>query len=247
MKTIIVDDDPNCILALHGILSKYCSQVQVCATCNGIQDAVNNIQKFQPDFIFLDVELQNETGFDLFKHFPSPTFEVVFTTAHSKYAIKAIKSSCFDYLLKPIDIDELTRTIERLFEQKKRELPAQLIENLIENFNHINSGVQKIAIPSNEGFRFISTQDIVCLEADAKYTTVYTNNQQRIVSSKNIGEYEELLDTKLFFRLHKSWMINLNHVERYNKNDSQVLMTNGMLVDLSTRKKDDFMRLFNRM
>ncbi|HYG49775.1 MAG TPA: LytTR family DNA-binding domain-containing protein [Flavobacteriales bacterium] len=248
MNCIIVDDDNNCIKALGGILTDYVPTVKIAGTANTIAEAVKLVHAGNLDVVFLDVEIQDEVGFDLFKFIPAPKFEVVFTTAHEKYMMKAIKSSCFDYLLKPIDIQELVNTIARMEAKKNQALfTAQRAEALMNNVAGTNKKVAKLAVPVRDGMQLINVPAIVYLEGDAKYTTLYLDNGERYVSSKNIGEFEEMLDAELFFRCHRSWIVNLKHVAKYLKQDNQVMLTNNKLIDVSVRKKDEFLKLFYKV
>jgi two-component system, LytTR family, response regulator len=248
MNCIIVDDDNNCIKALNGILAHYIPSANIIGTANTLGEAVKLINANTIDVVFLDVEIQDEVGFDLFKFIPAPKFEVIFTTAHEKYMMKAIKSSCFDYLLKPIEIQELVSTMARLEAKKNQALyTAQRAEALLNNVSGISKKVEKLAVPVKDGMQLISVSTIVYLEGDAKYTSIYLDNNERYVSSKNIGEFEEMLDHELFFRCHRSWIVNLKHVSKYLKSDSQVMLTNNRLIDVSVRKRDDFMKLFYKV
>ncbi len=245
MNCIIVDDDAGCIDTLQTILKKYCPQLQIVGSAKNISDAVQLINTTSPQLVFLDVEIGNEMGFDLFNYFSSPEFEVVFTTAHEKYALKAIKSSCYDFLLKPVVIQEVVNLVSKL-EKEKRSTSAQNVNVLMDNLKSKDSTLQKIAIPSNDGYAFINVNDIISLEADGKYTKIVTQSGLKSLSTKNIGEFEELLNSDLFFRTHKSWIVNLNHVKKFLKTESQVLLSNETSADVSSRKKDEFLKLFNR-
>jgi two-component system, LytTR family, response regulator len=246
MNSIIVDDDNSCIDTLEAILKVYCPQFEILGTANTLTEAVKLINSKQPDLVFLDVEIGNESGFDLFKYFSSPKFKVVFTTAHEKYALKAIKSSCYDFLLKPIVIQEVVNMVSKL-EGEKNIRPAESMNVLLDNLKSENNVLQKIAIPSVDGYAFININDIISLEADGKYTRIETTGGVKSLSTKNIGEFEELLDQDLFFRTHKSWIVNLNHVKKFLKNDSKVLLSNEKTADVSSRKKDEFLKLFNKV
>lgn len=245
MNCIIVDDDPGCIDTLEAILKKYCPQLQILGSVNTIGDAVQLINSKAPQLVFLDVEIGNEMGFDLFNYFSSPEFEVVFTTAHEKYALKAIKSSCYDFLLKPVVIQEVVNVVSKL-EKEKKNTSAQNAGVLMDNLKSKDNVLQKIAIPSNEGYAFINVSDIISLEADGKYTKIVTQSGLKSLSTKNIGEFEELLNSELFFRTHKSWIVNLNHVKKFIKTESKVLLSNDTAAEVSSRKKDEFIKLFNK-
>lgn len=245
MNCVIIDDENSCIQALSGIIKQYCPQLTILGMANNIADAVKLINSTRPQIVFLDVEINNEMGFDLFKFFSAPYFEVVFTTAHEKYALKAIKSSCYDFLLKPIAISELVNVVSKL-ESEKRQSGAGNVNVLLDNLNSKDHQLQKIAIPSNDGYTFISVSDIISLEADGKYTKITAKGGVNSLSTKNIGEFEEMLDHSIFFRTHKSWIINLEHVKKFLKADSRVQMSNNVVADVSTRKKDDFLKLFSK-
>lgn len=245
MNSIVVDDDVNCITALSGIIKSYCPKLNVLGNANNITDAVKLINATKPQLVFLDVEIGEEMGFDLFKYFPSPEFEVIFTTAHEKYALKAIKSSCYDFLLKPVNIEELVAVVSKLELEKKAD-SKQNVDVLLDNLKTKDHSLKKIAIPSNEGYVFIDVADIISLEADGKYTKITADKGIKSLSTKNIGEFEELLDPTFFFRTHKSWVVNLNHIRKFLKNESQVLLSNNTLADVSSRKKEEFLKLFDK-
>jgi two-component system LytT family response regulator len=247
-KAILVDDAPSNLRTLEGLLNEYCPEIQVIETCGTIADAVKAIKTHNPDLIFLDVELQNELGFNLFDIFPSPAFEVIFTTAHEKYALQAIKSSCLEYLLKPIDYRELIKAVEKFEKQNQLTINEKKIEILLENVNNVQQTVNKIAIPNANGYVFLNTDEILYAEADMNYTKVITNKHDSYLSTKNLKEFEEMLDPNIFFRCHKSWLINLNYIKQYSRSDgTRVQMQNDQWIDISVRKKDEFLKLFRRL
>ncbi len=247
INAILVDDSPSNLQLLKGLLNEYCPNVSVLETCTNIKDAENAIKKYTPELVFLDVELQNELGFNLFDLFPSPGFEVVFTTAHEKYALQAIKSSCLEYLLKPIDFRELINAVDKFEKQKQLTVNKKKIEVLLENVNNIQQTVNKIAIPNANGYVFLNTSEILYCEADMNYTKVVTTKNDSFLSTKNLKEFEEMLDTEAFFRCHKSWLINLNFIKQYSRIDgTRVEMANNQWIDISVRKRDEFLKMFNR-
>lgn len=245
MNCIIVDDDASCVDTLEAILKKYCPQLQIVGSAGNISEAVQLINSTSPNLVFLDVEIGSEMGFDLFNYFSSPEFEVVFTTAHEKYALKAIKSSCYDFLLKPVVIQEVVSVVSKL-EKEKKSASGQNVNVLMDNLRSKDNNLQKIAIPSNDGYAFININDIISLEADGKYTKIVTESGLRSLSTKNIGEFEELLNSNIFFRTHKSWIVNLNHVKKFIKAESKVLLSDETAAEVSSRKKDEFIKLFNK-
>lgn len=246
IRAIIVDDENGNIRYLQGLLKEYCKQVVVKEVFNGVKEAAAFIAKEKVDVVFLDVELNNELGFKLLELFPNPDFQVIFTTAHEKYALSAIKTSCLEYLLKPISYTELIAAVEKFERQKQVSINQKKIETLLENIGSNSGSFNKIAIPSNEGYTFISINDIVCCEASMNYTVIYTNKNEKIVSTRGLKEFEELLNPQLFFRCHKSWIINLNYIKKYLRNDSRVTLNNDMKIDIAVRKKEEFFMLFEK-
>lgn len=246
MNCIIVDDDAGCIDTLEAILKKYCPKLNIVGSANTISDAVQLINSNFPELVFLDVEIGSEMGFDLFNYFSDPEFKVVFTTAHEKYALKAIKSSCYDFLLKPVVIQEVVNVVAKL-EKETKNTTGKNVNVLMDNLRSKDNVLQKIAIPSNDGYAFINVGDIISLEADGKYTKIVTESGLKSLSTKNIGEFEELLNNDMFFRTHKSWIVNLNHVKKFLKTESMVQLSNGTSAEVSSRKKDEFIKLFNRV
>jgi two-component system LytT family response regulator len=244
MNCILVDDDPDCVKLLSAILKGYCPQLEIAGVAHSVTDAVKLINTSLPDIVFLDIEIHNELGFDLFRYFSSPAFKVVFITAHEKYALKAIKSSCYDFLLKPVDIQEVVNVVSKL-ENETLQRSEKNLNVLLDNLKSKDNALKKIAIPSVEGYSFIDVNEIISLEADGKYTRI-TSVGLKSTSIKNIGEFEELLNSEYFFRTHKSWIINLKHVKKYLKHDNQVLLSDDTLADVSFRKKDAFLKLFGK-
>lgn len=245
ISCVIIDDDITCINTLSLFIKNFAPQLQVVAQSQSIAEGAKLINQHQPKLVFLDVELNNEMGFDLFTHFPNPNFEVIFCTAHQKYAMQAIKLSAFDFILKPIDAEDFTQAIEKYIKKSNNQLTSQRVELLLDAVK--TKEFKKIAIPSHDSITFIETSEIICCLGESKYTTIYTANGEKIVSSKNLGEFEAMLNPQLFFRSHKSWIINITTVKKFLKTDSQVLLSNGMLVDVSTRKRDEFFKLFEKL
>ncbi len=215
IKAVIIDDENGNIRYLQGLLKEYCKQVIVKDTFNGVKEAATYIEQEKIELVFLDVELNNELGFKLLELFPNPYFQVIFTTAHEKYALSAIKAACLEYLLKPINYNELINAVEKFERQKQLIVNQKKIETLLENMGSNSGAFNKIAIPSNEGYMFVTVNDIICCEASMNYTIVYTNKNEKIVSTRGLKEFEELLNPQLFFRCHKSWIVNLNYIKKY--------------------------------
>ncbi|MBL7910556.1 MAG: response regulator transcription factor [Bacteroidia bacterium] len=245
MTSIIIDDNEQAIKTLDGLLKHFCPQVKVIGKAQSIKDAVLLINELNPDIVFLDVEMNNETGFDLFPFFPNLNFIVIFTTSHEKYAIKAFKTECFDYLLKPIDPVELANCIGRIVKEKNDILNSQR-DHLLSNSIKHSTFSKKIAFISDKGYSFIEEDDVVYFNADGKYTNIFTNKGETFTSSKNIGEIEGTLSDN-FFRCHKSWIINLKYITKYLKDKNQALLLNDIVVEISSLKKNEFLKLFNKI
>ncbi|MEM5566830.1 LytTR family DNA-binding domain-containing protein [Psychroserpens sp. AS72] len=243
IKTILIDDEQHCITRLLDLIGRHPNTFNVIATCTTVEDALDVVPKLQPDLVFLDIKIHERTGFDFLREIPEVNFKVIFTTAFDNFAIKAFKFSAFDYLLKPIDSDDFSDSIIRL----KGELSQSTIENQIKNlFNNLKPEQNKIiTIPSLTGFETLKVEDIIHLEADTSITHIYTKDKKTVVS-KPIKFYEDLLDDTVFFKTHKSHLINLKHVKKYYKGkQSYVVMSNDAQVPISVRKKDEFLRRFD--
>ncbi len=246
INAIIIEDDKNNIEVLRALLEKFCPEVSVTGSALTAGDGVQLIKANQPDLIFLDVELGNETGFDVIKNFPSAAFKIIFTTAHEQYAFKAIKASCIEYLLKPVNYRELQEAVKKFASQKNLSVNQKKIEVLLDNLGNTNSAFNKLAIPTSDGYAFLNASEIMYCQADLNYTLIHTSKNERLVSSKNLKEFEELLSAPVFFRCHKSYIINLNYIKKFNRADSVVYMTNETAIDIAVRKKEEFLKLFEK-
>jgi two-component system LytT family response regulator len=247
IKTIIVDDENSCIEVLKELITEYCKQITVIATGSSVEEGIQLINELKPDLVFLDIELKNQLSFAILDKLNNNNLHIIFTTAHEKYAMRAIKASCLDYLLKPLGANELIEAVNKFERTKQLSFNQKKIEILLENMATNTANINKIAVPCNDGYIFVNSSDIMYCEADLKYTNIYTVKNERIVSSKNLGEFEELLIVNpMFFRCHKSYIINIDFVRKFLKSDSQVQMQNDKLLDVSVRKKDDFLKLFER-
>ncbi len=242
ITTIIIDDEPKGRLALRQKLSAYCSNVQVVAEAADGKEALALIKVHHPQLIFLDIEMPVMNAFEMLNEIKEKDFHVIFTTAYDQYAIKAIKYAAFDYLLKPVDIEELKSAIEKVETAENKNLPQQ-VELMQQNMQHPKKSFNKLAIPALDGLYFFDISSIIHLEAQSNYTIIYFNNHPKITASKTLKDFEELLPSDLFFRLHHSHIINLQFIKRYIKGDGgQVELENGSLIDVSRRKKDEFLK-----
>lgn len=241
-KAIIVDDEEKSRITLKNLLATYCPAVQVAELCNGVDSALEAIKKHGPDLVFLDVEMPFRNGFDLLETIQTPSFDVIFTTAYDHYAIKAIKFSAVDYLLKPVDTDELVSAVNKVAERKEKKGNSAPDFNLLLSNLNLKSKSARIAVPTFDGLQMVNVEDIVRCLADESYTQLILSNGSRLVVSRILKEYEELLSDLNFFRVHNSTLINLKQVVKYIKGDGgYVLMTDGETVEVSRRKKNELL------
>jgi two-component system LytT family response regulator len=243
ITAIIIDDERKGRNALKKKLMEYCPQVVLLGEAENGDEGLKLIELHDPAIVFLDIEMPMMNGFDMLHHLPAKNFHLIFTTAYDQYAIKAIKYAAFDYLLKPIDIEELQITIKKAEQQIALNNTAERLETLTHNLAGKNQ-LQKIAIPTMEGLLFFNLSDIVYLESESNYTTLHFVNHPKLVASRTIGDFEELLPSDMFFRAHNSYIINLHFIKRYLKGDGgQIEMQNGHFVDVSRRKKEEFIKI----
>jgi two-component system LytT family response regulator len=243
ITAIIIDDERKGRHALQQKLTDYCPQVNVVAEAENGSEGLKLIEQHDPAIVFLDIEMPMMNGFEMLQHLPDKNFHLIFTTAYDQYAIKAIKYAAFDYLLKPIDIEELQVTIKKAEEQIALNNTAERLDTLSQNLASKNQ-LQKIAIPTMEGLLFFNVSDIVYLEAESNYTTLHFINHPKLVASRTMREFEDMLPADIFFRTHNSFIINLNYIKRYLKGDGgQIEMQNGHFVDVARRKKEEFIKM----
>lgn len=242
MKTaIIIDDEMKGRIALSQKLHDYCSDVRLVGKAESGEEGIRLIEKLNPDIVFLDIEMPGMDGFEMLLQLPQKTFDLIFTTAYDQYAIKAIKYAAFDYLLKPIDIEELKLAVSKSNNLQNRNTEKKL-EILYQNL-HSKSNLKKIAISSMDGLIFFNINDIIHLEASNNYTTIYFINHPKLIVSRTLKDFEDLLPADVFFRTHHSYLVNLNYIKRYIKGDGgQIEMQDGTYLDVSRRKKEDFLK-----
>lgn len=243
MKAIIIDDEEKARNMLRSLLTEYCSEVTIVAECSNVPTGVAAINEHKPDVIFLDVDMPGYNGFQLLEFFKDIDFEIIFVTAYSEYALQAFRVSALDFLQKPVDIDLLIAAVEKVKKVKgKSNINAQL--NVLRE-NIAATAIKKIALPVSDGILFINVADIIYLQAERAYTHIALQNEQKIIASKNIKEFEEMLSgNKNFFRPHRSHIVNLKFVNRILKADGNMIeMNNGNQIPLSKDLKDDFVEL----
>lgn len=243
ITAIIIDDEQHCIDRLSRLLQQnFASTIQLARACHDVEEGLSVIPKIAPDVIFLDVQLRNKTGFELLQQLGRADFKVIFTTAYDQYAVQAFKFSALDYLLKPVDPDDLARAVAKLTDQKERNETAAKLEVLLYNLKNIQGASKRICVPVSGGMVFLQVSDIVRCQSDVNYTYLFLHNGQKLLVAKTLKEFEELLSAYGFFRIHNSHLVNLAYVKSYNKGKGgYVTMTDNSTIEVSTRRKESFL------
>ena len=246
IRCILVDDESNSLEMMEWLLQTYCPEVKIEALCNSAESGIQAIAKHRPDVVFLDIEMPHMNGFDMLEQFDKLYFDVVFCTAYDQFAIKAFKYSALNYLLKPVDPDDLKETIRRI--EAKQAIPTrEQLELLINGIKTTQKQtINRIALTTSDGMIFVSTADILYCEAESNYTSVVLQNK-KIVVSKTLKEIDEALSGSDFYRIHNSFLININHVQRFVRGDGgYVVMNDGKSIGISRSRRQEFMELFSK-
>jgi len=239
MKAIIIDDNQKSREFLEGLLLQYCPDLSLLGKAFDIKEGKHLIEKVKPELVFLDVEMPGGSGFDLLQQFSVIDFKVIFTTAYEKYALTAIKFSALDYLLKPIDSQELLQAVHKAKESVSKEFSQLKIQTLLQNIKVPADQEQKIVLKDKYGMQVTPLKDIIRMEAENSYTQFFIKNQKPLIISKPLKDYEKILPQEQFFRCHKSHIVNLDYLLRYDKREDEVLiMQDGSKVPVSRRKLD---------
>jgi two-component system LytT family response regulator len=241
---ILIDDEIHCTETLQEKLKLYCPQVEIAGVFNDPQLALKALKTASPDIVFLDVDMPRLNGFALLEQLEKTDFEIIFTTAYDQFALQAFKMSAFDYLLKPVEKEDLLKCMEKLKTRKGGTITDGQLQILMQHMHHtVQSDKAKIAIPTMEGLEFFYVRDILYLEGQSNYSRIYTKDGKSILVTKTLKDFEESLGQYQFFRIHLSYYINLAYVKKYIRGDGgSVVMENGAELDVSRRRKDDFIR-----
>jgi two-component system, LytTR family, response regulator len=241
IRTIITDDEERGRNTLAKMLQKYCPEVTVVKQCKNTSETKEAIEMLQPDLLFLDIHMPGENGIDFAKNYEKPLPPIIYVTAHDQYAIQALKLAALDYLMKPLNVDELQEAINRYTQNHYK--PKSTDEN---QSNAPVANKPTLAIPHMDGIDYLTIEDIVRCEADRNYTILYLRNGQKKVASRNLGEYEEQLAQHGFFRVHNSHLINIRHIIKYNKGRGGYLeLTGGYKIGIAQRRKSEFFLFLN--
>jgi two-component system LytT family response regulator len=243
IRTVLVDDERDSIRVLQKLLEKYCPQIDVVGTAEGVETALAVIQATRPDLLFLDIEMTQGNAFDLLNQLRPLTFQVVFVTAFDNYAIRAFKYSAVDYLLKPVDIDELVSAVDRVAERSQQKNIMGQMQIFLDNMGTFNLATQKMAVPTVDGLIFINLKEVVRLEAKSSYTQILLENGEIVTATRTIRDYEDILPEALFCRIHNSHIINLQKIEKYHKGrGGYVILEDGSEIEVASRRRQEFLR-----
>jgi two-component system, LytTR family, response regulator len=242
IKTILIDDEPRGLNALHRLLELYCPDVRIIGEYSDTTYAIQQIQLLEPDLLFLDIAMPDRDGFDLLNELSPVRFEIIFVTAHNEYTIQAFKYSAVDYLLKPVEEDLLIEAVSRAAQRINNKASANQVETFLYNLRKLQTPAEmKLCIPDMKGFRVIDIADIIYCESESSYTIFHLQTGQTITASKSIVEYELLLEHSGFCRIHKSFLVNLRHIREYIRGEGgSVMLTNDKTIEVSRRKKEVF-------
>ncbi|WP_029276819.1 LytR/AlgR family response regulator transcription factor [Pedobacter borealis] len=239
MKAILIDDEISNLENLRTLLEKHCPQVSIMATAQNINDAVDSIEKYSPDLVFLDIQMGEQTGFDVLKLLPTRNFEVIFVTAYDQYGIQAVKFAALDYLLKPIDIEELIKAVNKAEHKLATQIQNLQLDFLLQQLKKPETNVSKIALQMQSEIRYVALSEIIRCEADNTYTRFFLSSNEKILVSKSLKEYADLLRPSGFLRTHQSHLVNPKYVKSWLKEDGGILLlTSGEKIPVSKPNKD---------
>lgn len=247
LTAILIDDEEHAIATLSLLLEKYCPNVKVIDKCMSAEKALKSIVKLNPDIIFLDIEMPVMNGFELLEQFKDISFAIIFTTSYDQYAIKAMRFSALDYLLKPIASKELINAVQKVVSRKNFPFKEQF-EMLAERIKNYETRFVKIAVPTSSGFELIPADQILYCEVDDNYTHITTKSRGKVLACRSLKEMEEQFrEFDFFVRVHNSFIVNMNEVEKYNKGEGgYVLMSDGHTIDVSRTRKEMFLNKLQR-
>lgn len=238
IRAILIDDEERARRVLKNLITKFCPEVDILMVCSNVPDAVLSINKLQPDVVFTDIEMPGYSGFELLEFFTDINFEIIFTTGYHEYALKAFQVSAIDYLLKPIQIDQLEQAVEKLKSKQQVNMQNRL-DVLKENLKQAE--IHRIALPTLDGLLFFDVNTIMCMEADGAYTQVTFSDNKTLLVSKKIKYFELLLERRnQFFRVHRSAIININYIEKYSKAENYLILPANKNIKIARDKKPEF-------
>ena len=245
LKAILIDDELPSLQNLEQKIIEFCPDINIIASTQKPEDAIQLIEHHHPDVIFLDIEMPRMNGFKMLEEIKEKDFDIVFTTAYNLYAIDAVRISAFDYLVKPVAVKDLQNCVARLFKDQSKQTPEKL-DVLRQNLSDSRSQNDKITISTNEGVEFIEINQIMRIESSSNYSKIYFKNGKSLLVTKLLKDFEEILLPYRFYRIHNSHLINLSYIKKYIRGDGgQVIMQNDEVIDVARRKKEEFLKLIS--
>ena len=242
ISAIIIDDEPQCCQTLSTLLARYCPEIKIEGVFHSGAEALTAIKKDSPGIVFLDIEMPQMNGFELLEQLPEINFELIFTTSYDQYAVKAFHFSALDYLLKPIDRQELQKAVQKVILRQTPPLPQQ-IDILLKKLQQPATAIGKIALPTMEGLQMVAVDSVISCTAESNYTIFLLKKQQKIVVSRILKEVEEMLEDHSFLRVHNSYIVNLNEIEKYVRGEGgYLIMSDGSSVDVSRSRKESLLK-----
>ena len=241
LKVLLIDDEERATDALRLMITKFIPEISQVMVCNDARHAAETIHSYQPSLVFLDIRMPYLTGFDLLNNIPGKKFKVIFTTAYNEYAIKAIRFSAFDYLLKPVDVEELIDAVKRFIQVNADYSQHQaLLQNIMHNMQTPEQGELRLAVPTKEGVHYVLPHEIIRCEALGNYTKFFVSGNRQFIISKTLGEYEELLSPYHFIRTHKTHLVNKQFIS-FIDHDGFVILKDATKIEVSRRRKEEVM------
>jgi two-component system LytT family response regulator len=247
LRTIIVDDEDHQRLTIEKMVKLHCRNVSIVYQADGVQSGVDAIKKYKPDLVLLDIKMDDGTGFDLLERLHPIDFKVIFITAYDQFAIKAFRLNAIDYLLKPLDPDELVQAVEKVEHIIQKDFNAQL-DNLKEHLTADNKANKKIIIKTFDNIHLVPIKEILYCESDGNYVSVHLASNPKIMVSASLKDYEDMLAGDGFFRVHKTYLINLKYIRRFEKAEGGSVVLDGEIkIPVASRKREHLLEMFERI
>lgn len=244
IETVIIDDKKGAKDTLKLLLKVHCPEISIMAEASNVEEGLEVIAEYSPQLVFLDIEMPDGTGFDLLERVDSVDFKVIFTTGHEQYAIKAFKFSAIDYLLKPIDVDDLKEATAKAQEEIQNETLQLKVGTLLSNLQEVSDALKKIVLKDSDAVHIVQINEILYLEANSNYTKFYLTDNREILTSNTLKEYDAILSKAGFYRVHKSYLINLSMVTKFDKREGGTVVLQGNIqLPIASRKKEEFLGL----
>lgn len=247
LKSILIDDEINSLESLEYELRRHCPEVTIIGTYKNPFEGAKAVREEKPDVLFIDIEMPGMSGFDVVRQIKDQDVDIVFVTAYDEYAIRAFRVSAVDYLLKPVDVDELKLAIQRVSAKRHPAERIKRLENLMQYFEGLSSPFQKIAIPSLKGFDLVDVRDILYCLGEGNYTTIVTVRGEKYITSRTLKETEELLNNSVFFRAHQSYLVNLHEVKQYIRGSGgELIMNDGSRIQVARARKEALLQILKK-